>query len=173
MQTNPPRAGKLRRLLLAVLWLPVVGLAGYKPGLGWPEVTTPFYRAASPVEQGLRMGHWQRQAECVVRSYRDTGSMRPVLVGSQLRLAMEHCRPHTALLPGMMVQFNRGDYPAVLHYVAAVSADGRSVYLSGLNSRRSDGWFARERVTFVVREVITTPTPVVAPLPLLTARARR
>lgn len=169
MQTNPPRAGRLL-LLLAILWLPAGARAAYKPGWGWPEVTTPFFRAASADEQLRRVEYWRGQADCIVQRYRDSGSMRPVLIGSQLRLAMESCRPHTVLRPGMLVQFDRGDYAAVLHYVADVSADGRHVYLSGVNNRRSDGWVARNRVGFVVREVITVPVLPAAPARLLTAR---
>lgn len=159
--------------MLAGLCLPSLGLAGYKPGLGWPEVITPFFHAASPGEQALRIAHWKLQPGCVVGSYRDTGSMRPVLLGSQLRLALESCQPHTVLRPGMLVQFNRGDHAAVLHYIADVSADGRDVYLSGVSNRRSDGWFSRNRVRFVVREVITVPLLPAAPTTLLTAQARR
>jgi hypothetical protein len=72
-------------------------------------------------------------------------------------MALERCRPNTPLVRGQMVQFNRGDLPAVLHYIADISRDGKSLYLSGVNNRYSDGWFPRTAVAYVVREIIVPP----------------
>ena len=149
------------RLLLLALGLPLAAQAGFKPGHGWPEVSTPFYHAATQKQAVARLVVWRQQAGHSIHGYRDTGSMKPVLQGGRELMAMEDCRPGTLLARGQMVVFNRGDLPAVLHYIADVSRDGRYLYLSGVSSRHSDGWFHRDTVAFVVREIITTPGPVV------------
>jgi len=141
--------------LLFLLCLTPLAEAGYKPGPGWPEVSTPFFRAASASQALLRLAGWRAQNH-VIRGYRDTGSMHPVLQGGREVMAMEPCRPDTPLVPGQMVEFNRGDQPAVLHYIADVSRDGEYLYLSGVGNRYSDGWFHRSNVAYVVREVIVT-----------------
>jgi hypothetical protein len=142
-------------LLLALVVSPLAH-AGYKPGAGWPEVSTPFYHAPSATQALLRLADWRAQKH-VIRGYKDTGSMHPVLQGGREVMAMEPCRPDTPLEPGQMVEFNRGDRPAVLHYIADVSSDGQYLYLSGVGNRYSDGWFHRDTVAYVVREVIVTP----------------
>lgn len=146
-------------LLLLALCFPLAVQAGYKPGRSWPEVTTPFYHAADSKQAAARFVIWREQAGHSIRGYRDTGSMRPVLRGGRELMAMEACYADTPLARGQMVVFNRGDLPAVLHYIAAISRDGQHLYLSGVSSRHSDGWFHRDTVAFVVREVITTPEP--------------
>lgn len=155
---------------LLLLGIPLAGFAGYKPGAGWPELSTPFFRATTPVQAGERVAHWKRQPGFVVSGYRDTGSMRPFLQGGRELLVMESCRPQTLLAAGQLVQFNRGDTAAVLHYIAAISRDGSHVYMSGVNCRQSDGWVSRNRVMFVVREIITASDAFVTPAPLLTAQ---
>lgn len=157
--TAPGWSRKLALLLLLCIGPPAVTRAGYKPGAGWPEVSTPFFHAATPAQAGARITHWRLQAGIRVGGYRDSGSMRPLLHDTGEMLVMETCRPETPLEPGLLVVFNRGDCPAVLHYIAAMSGDGRSLYLSGVNCRYSDGWFPRSRVAFVVREIITSPPP--------------
>jgi hypothetical protein len=152
---DTPVLTKCLALLLA-LSLPSLSHAGYKPGPGWPEVSTPYFRAETPAEAAARLASWRAQ-NLVIRGYRDTGSMRPVLKGGREVMAMERCTPDTPLEPGQMVEFNRGDLPAVLHYIADVSRDGKHLYISGVNNRRSDGWFHRDTVAYVVREIITTP----------------
>jgi hypothetical protein len=142
--------------VLMLLFFASSAHAGYKPGPGWPEVSTPFYRASSLTQALLRFSEWQQQ-NLVIRGYRDTGSMHPVLEGGREVMAMERCAKDTPLEPGQMVEFNRGDLPAVLHYIADVSHDGEYLYLSGVNSRYSDGWFHRSAVAYVVREIIVTP----------------
>jgi hypothetical protein len=151
---DTPVLTKCLALLLA-LSSPSLAQAGYKPGPGWPEVTTPFYRAESPAEAAERLASWRAQ-NLVIRGYRDTGSMHPVLKGGREVMAMERCNADTPLAPGQMVEFNRGDLPAVFHYIADVSRDGKHLYISGLNNRYSDGWFHRDSVAYVVREIITT-----------------
>lgn len=166
--------GKLVLLFLLCVGIPAVGSAGYKPGKGWPEVSTLFFHAATPIQAEARVAHWHNQPGCVISTYHDTGSMHPVLQGGRELLAMELCQPQTLLAPGMMVQFNRGDLPAVLHYIAAISPDGRKLYLSGVNCRYSDGWFPRSRVKFVVREIITAPdSPLIGSIPALAQAAPR
>lgn len=146
-------------LLLLAFCLPLAARAGFKPGPGWPEVSTPFYHAATPAQAAARSAVWRRQPGHSIQGYRDTGSMRPVLHGGRELLAMEACHPDTPLARGQMVVYNRGDLPAVLHYIAALSRDGRHLYLSGVGSRYSDGWFHRDTVAFVLREIITLPAP--------------
>jgi hypothetical protein len=148
----------LRTRFWLLLTLPFAPLsqANYKPGPGWPEVSTPRYHAASSTQLGLRLATW-RELNLVLQGYQDTGSMRPVLKGGREIMAMERCRPDTPLGRGQMVQFNRGDKPAVLHYIADISRDGKSLYLSGVNNRYSDGWFPRTAVAYVVREIIVPP----------------
>lgn len=147
------------QLLLLTLCLPLAAQAGFKPSRGWPEVSTPFYHAATSAQASARVVVWSKQAGHAIRGYRDTGSMTPVLRGGRELLVMETCRADTPLALGQMVVFNRGDLPAVLHYIAAVSRDGRHLYLSGVGNRYSDGWFHRDTVAFVVREIITSPDP--------------
>lgn len=144
-------------LLLVLAAAPGPTQAGYRPGWAWPAVSTPFFHAATTAQAEARATHWRGQRNMIVSGYRDTGSMRPVLRGGRELLALEYCRPLTPLIVGMIVQFVRDDHPAVLHYIAAVSGEGTHVHLSGVNCRWSDGWFPRERVTFVVREIITVP----------------
>lgn len=103
--------------------------------------------------------NWQ-QAGHHISGYRDSGSMHPVLRGGRELLAKEICRPDTPLARGQIVEFNRGDHPAVLHYIADVNRAGSHIYLSGVSNRHSDGWFHRDSVRFVVREIITTPDPL-------------
>lgn len=161
-----------RCLLLAVgCTTPLVMSAGFKPGFGWPEITTPFYRAVSANDASERAAHWRR-AGLRVEGYRDSGSMRPFLSGGRELLAMEACDRLTPLEPGLLVQFDRGDKPAVLHYIAVVSADGQHVYMSGVGNPRSDGWFDRSAVHYVVREIITSPTPTAMPPGLAAAASR-
>lgn len=147
------------RLLLLALCAPLVVSAGYKPGAGWPEITTPFFHAGTPALASARITQWRLQAGFRVNGYRNTGSMRPFLRDRGEMLVMESCRPDMPLVTGLLVEFDRGDYPAVLHYIAAVSGDGRQLYLSGVNNRHSDGWFPRSAVKFIVREIITLPSP--------------
>jgi hypothetical protein len=154
-----------RLLLLVAVASPLNLVAGFKPGAGWPAVSTPFFHAVSPGEAGQRQAHWLEHGGFFISAYQDTGSMRPFLSGGHERLVMEPCRPETPLAPGLMVQFNRGDVPAVLHYIAAISRNGRSLYLSGINNRSSDGWFPRSRVAFIVREIITAPVVDTGRLP--------
>jgi hypothetical protein len=155
MDTLVPTPPKWLSLLLILSLVPFVH-AGYKPGPGWPEVSTPFYHAPSPSDVTARLAVW-REHNLEIQGYRDTGSMHPVLKGGREVLAMERCRPDTPLTRGQMVAFNRGDLPAVLHYIANISRDGQYLYLSGVNNRRSDGWFPRTAVAYVVREVIVPP----------------
>ena len=150
-------------LFLFALCLAVVASAGYSPGPGWPEVSTPFYHAATTAQATERLTVWVQKQGHLIRTYRDTGSMRPVLKGGRELLVLEVCRPDTELVPGQIVQFNRGDVAAALHYIADVSADGRSLYISGVHNRYSDGWFPREAVSYVVREIITSPEPKLRP----------
>lgn len=144
-------------LPLALCFLSPLASAGFKPGPGWPEVSTPFYHAATPALAAVRIMFWHTRPGHAIQGYRDTGSMKPVLQGGRELMAMETCQPDTPLAPGQLVVFNRGDLPAVLHYIADVSRDGQHVYLSGVSSRHSDGWFPRDAVAFVVREIITVP----------------
>ncbi len=130
--------------------------AGYKPGFGWPEVSTPYFHAPTHAEAAARFANWRLQSH-VIRGYRDTGSMHPVLQGGREVMAMEPCRPDTPLRRGQMVEFNRGDVPAVLHYIADISRNGQYLYLSGVSSRYSDGWFHRDTVAYVVKEIIVVP----------------
>lgn len=150
---------KLLSMLLLALSIPVAAMAGYKPGPGWPEVSTPFYHAATPTQAASRLAHWQSLSDHSIRRYRDTGSMRPVLRGGREMLVMQTCRANTPLTQGQIVQFNRGDHPAALHYIADISPDGQHVYMSGVNNRHSDGWFHRNTIAYVLREIITTPEP--------------
>ena len=154
---------RCRGLLLLLLGVPVAAFAGFKPGTGWPEISTPFFHAATSAQAGARVAFWKFQSGFVVSGYQDTGSMRPFLCGGRELLAMEFCRPQTPLIPGQVVQFDRGDSPAVLHYIAAVSRDGRFLYLTGVNCRQSDGWFPRHRVAYIVREIITSQDALVSP----------
>lgn len=144
-------------LVLLAVGTPFFAQTGYKPGFGWPAVTTPFYHAANPGEAVERLIGWRQQTGFSISGYQDTGSMRPVLRGGREFLAKEICRPDTPLVPGQIVEFNRGDLPAVLHYIADVSRDGSHVYLSGVGNRHSDGWFHRDAVRYVVREIVTMP----------------
>jgi hypothetical protein len=148
----------LRTCFGVLLTLPFAPLsqANYKPGPGWPEVSTPFYHAATPTQMQTRLAAWHEQ-NLVIQGYQDTGSMRPVLKGGREVMALERCFSNTPLARGQMVQFNRGDKPAVLHYIADVSRDGQFIYLSGVNNRYSDGWFPRAAVAYVVREIIVPP----------------
>jgi hypothetical protein len=150
-------------LLLFALGLPLTMSAGFRPGPGWPEVSTPFHHASTQAQVELRLAAWRQQPGCIISNYRDTGSMRPVLSGGRELLVMEVCRPETPLETGQIVQFNRGDSPATLHYIADISADGQRLYLSGVHNRYSDGWFSRNTVAYVVREIITVPDNVTAP----------
>ena len=156
---------KLRLFLAVALAAPALALAGFKPGGGWPEVATPFFHAATQPESDARCQQWCKTPGFCVQCYRDTGSMHPVLVGGRELLVMEIFRPLMPLAVGQIVLYDRGDHPAVLHYIAAISRDGTHVYLSGVNNRCSDGWFSRNKIAWVVREIITVQETAVRVAP--------
>jgi hypothetical protein len=171
VKTFPPGL----RVLGAVLALagPAARGGGFKPGPGWPEVATPFFHAANPPDGAARIRRWREIPGCSVQGYRDSGSMHPVLQGGRELLALERCRAGTPLAPGQVVLYDRGDVRAVVHYIAAISRNGKQVYLTGVNCRNSDGWFSRDRIAWVVREIITLPDPRAGPAPAPAARPAR
>lgn len=152
----------MKSLLLFALALaaPSLALAGFKPGLGWPEVVVPFFHATTQSQGDARCEKWRATGGCTIQTYRDTGSMHPVLQGGRELLVMEFCGPLLPLAVGQIVLYDRGDNPRVLHYIAAISRDGTQVFLSGVNNRSSDGWFSRKKIAWVVREIITVQEPI-------------
>ena len=158
---------KLAAILTLLVVAPALALAGYKPGPGWPEVVTPFFHAATQLEGDARIRLWRQTPGFGVQGYRDSGSMHPVLQGGREKLALERYRPLMPLTVGQIVLYDRGDVPAVVHYIAAISADGTQVYLSGINCKNSDGWFSRKKIAWLVREIITLPEPGAIPAPIV------
>lgn len=106
--------------------------------LGWPKPTPPVRHVA--------------QLPAFSNVSAKTNSMAPYIVGgTDYLLLIDYT--NQPLAPGMVVVFDRGDAPRTVHMIAEVYGD--YVYMSGLNNRRSDGWFHRSKVRQIVTAVLT------------------
>lgn len=97
------------------------------------------------------LAEWTTQADHEVGWADYTGSMEPLIKGWDT-LLLERATPQTVYRPGMVVVFDRGDRPAVLHMVYGVKGD--ELIMIGANCPRTDGWFHRNKVAFVCRRVL-------------------
>lgn len=81
-----------------------------------------------------------------------TGSMAPLLDSRSIALY----EPYTGqpLYPGDAIVFDRGDSSNVLHRIDEVQGD--YLRISGINNRRSDGWFHKSKVKLRLVGVLYT-----------------
>lgn len=119
----------------------------------WPRPETPYFHAATPAQAQARVSYWLSKGYDVQR-VRGTGSMLPWLTGGEL-VALEPYGDQL-LHPGMVLTFYRGtDAPNVIHLLADIN--DRSVYMTGLANRYSDGWFPKRQIHSIAREIIKMP----------------
>lgn len=131
--------------------------------LGWPKPELDYYHASTAANAEREAVDWVRAAPGHVRSRLRDGSrsMWPAIVGGDLLLGEAYTGQ--LLHPGLVVSFDRPAYPGApheprcLHVIASISGDGRSVYMSGINNRNSDGWYPVVRINFILRRVVTQP----------------
>ena len=82
----------------------------------------------------------------------ESHSMRPAIEGGDIVLT--HTYSGEVLRPGQIVIFDRGDYPRVCHRV--IEFNGRAAYLAGDDNLWPDGWYAKDRIRWVVDEIVST-----------------
>lgn len=126
---------RLRIAALALLCIASPAFAG-----GWPTPTIPVISVP------------ELPQPCNIAN---TGSMRPLIDRGDFVLLVPYMGQ--PLQRGMVLSFNRdAKTPRCLHMVADVR--GEYVYMSGINTRRSDGWFHRSKINAVAVMVFTTRT---------------
>lgn len=73
-----------------------------------------------------------------------SNSMAPLLVhGDYVHLVRYVGQP---LHVGQVIVYRSFDGRRIIHMIADISADGQSLYMTGINNRRSDGWIPLSRV---------------------------
>ena len=115
--------------------------------LSWPTPELTVYRVETePVAIYLASVEANRNGWRISK-VTPTGSMKPLLNGGEYVVG----EPYTGqgLHVGMVVIFDRGDTPRVLHMIAVIRGD--MVYMSGINNRYSDGWFPKSRILEIAR----------------------
>lgn len=138
------------------------GCATSPQARGWPAPQLAYTHAATHAQADHLVRQWRESSglHFVNHAASSTGSMRPWLHGGPREFLCEEIytgRKFTRADIGLVATFDRGDHPAVMHLIAAVSADGDWLYFSGLNNPRSDGWHHRSKVAYLLRAVITLP----------------
>lgn len=113
----------------------------------------------TPAEYGKALGDWvDKDTSHLFMIMTATGSMLPLIGETDTPLAFKPTGK-TVYRPGMIVRFDRGDCPRVLHMIDAVSSDNQFVHLTGINNLYSDGWFNRSKIDAVVVRVISARDP--------------
>jgi hypothetical protein len=154
---NPNLNGQRWLLRHAVFWALVSGML-LAPVFAWepkPLVTREVLPPAEYVNAVLRGGAVlkARGLKPVLSVVQDTHSMEPVIYGGDVALGWV-ARPDERYQVGMLVIYDRGDAPNVLHEVEAVSGDGKSVFMAGIHNDRSDGWFPVSKVKYIIGRVV-------------------
>lgn len=141
-------------LLSSVLW--ASGCASLPRSWPTPQIT--YTHAATHSQAASLIKAWREATPGNYDSHAAlTGSMLPHIHGGPREfLLIEPATPATPLSPGLVVGFFRdAASPRCLHMIAAIRGD--YVYLSGTNNRWSDGWYHRQRIHGILRQVVTLP----------------
>lgn len=139
-------------MLPFVFILAVLFLAGC---VAWPKQPPDFIHANSRDEAvRLAVAWYDPAAGRTWSTVGFTGSMRPVLNGGEIILLQDFTG--ATLKPGQIAVFFRSlEFPSVLHRIIEIK--NGAAYISGDNSRWSDGWVPLAKISAVVVKIITFP----------------
>lgn len=147
-------------LIVGALFLSGCSTVGHLSTATWPKPEVAFYHADTRAHALSVVNEWQRDPKRYV-THLDarTHSMRPMLTGGANEwLLLDRYIVGQPVHAGLVVSFNRdAGTPRCLHLIASVSADGRWMYVTGINNRVSDGWHETATISGILRQVVDLP----------------